>query len=87
MVYSVFILLLAALGLCFGRLSLVAASRGCSLAACRLLVAVASLIVEHELWGAWASVGVVLVLQSVAQWLWCVGFVAPWSVESSQTRD
>ena len=50
-------LFLAVLGLCaLRRLSLVA-SVGYSLdVVCRLLVTVASLGVEHRLWGAWASV-------------------------------
>ena len=34
------------------RLSLVAVSRGFSLVMCRLLIAVASLVVEHRLWDA-----------------------------------
>ena len=36
------------------RLSLVRASRGYSLIAHGLIIAMASLVVEHRLWGAWA---------------------------------
>ena len=48
---------LAVLGLCcFLGFSLALGSGVCSLAVCRLLIAVASLFVEHGLWGRWASV-------------------------------
>ena len=51
-----FYLFLSALGLCcYKGFSLVAMSAGCSLVAARgLLTAVASLVAEHGLWGAWA---------------------------------
>ena len=50
-------LLLAVLGLhCCTGFSLVAASRGYSLVAVRgLLIAAASLVVEHGLWSVWAK--------------------------------
>ena len=59
-----------------------------------LLVVVASLVAEHELqtsrlkqlWGVGSGV-VVPRLQRTAFLLWCVGFVAPQYVGSSQTRD
>ena len=58
------------------RLSLVAVSRGYTLVAVhRLLIVGASLVAEHRLWGAWASVAAP------------VGSVAPRFVESSWTRD
>ena len=50
---------LAVLGLrCCSGFSLVVVSRSYSLAAmCQLLIVVASLVVEHGLWGAWVLVG------------------------------
>ena len=58
-------------------LSLVAASRGnCSLRCVgfSFVVAVASLVAEHE-------------LQTVGSGVWCMGLVAPWIVESSWTKN
>ena len=51
-------LLLAVLGLrCCSGFSLVAVSRSYSLVAmCQLLIVVASLVVEHGLWGPWVLV-------------------------------
>ena len=58
------------------RLSLVAVSSGYSSVAVRsLLIAGASPVAAHGLWGTWASVVV------------HVGFIAPWFVETSWTRD
>jgi len=52
-----------------------------------LLTAVASLSAQHRFWGTWASVAVVPGARVQAQWLWCMGSVAPWLVGSSQIRD
>ena len=50
-------------------LSLVAANRAYSLVAtCRLLIAVASLVTKHMLYGTWASVIVALRLRSCGTW-------------------
>ena len=54
---------------------------------CRLLIVAASLVEEHELSGAWASVIAVLGSAVQAQQLWCTGLIAPWYVGSSPTRD
>ena len=43
-----------------------------------VITAVDSPVTEHRLWGMWASV--------VAERV-CMGLIAPWYVESSQTRD
>ena len=48
----------------------------------RLLIVVASLVAEHGLYGAWASLAVAHGLQQ----LWLTGLVAPWHVGSSRTR-
>ena len=52
-----------------------------------LLTAVASLSAQHRFWGTWASVAAVPGARAQAQWLWCMGSVAPWLVGSSQIRD
>ena len=58
----------------FWRLRAFIAVRGLSLVVAHgLLIAVASPVAEHRLW--------------VMRARWCVGFVALWHVESSQTRD
>ena len=53
-----------------------------SIAVLGLLVAVASLVLEQGSRGAGFSS-----CSMWAQQLWCVGFVAPSQVKSSQTRD
>ena len=56
--FIIYLLFLAVLDLrCYMWLSLVAASRGYSLVVVRgLLIVVASLVVEHRLYGAWPSI-------------------------------
>ena len=80
---------------CIG-FSLVVASGGYSLVIDRLLIAVASLVAKHRLRGVGASVVVALglsnwgspeALEHRLDHLWCLGLVALWHVESSQTRD
>ena len=62
--------------ICFWLLWVFIAVRGFSLVAvCGLLIATASLVVEHGLQG----------VQALE--LSCMGLVAPWYVGSSQTRD
>ena len=63
-------LFLAVLGLrCCAGFSLAVASGACSrIVVHRLLIAVPSLVGEHRLWGAWASVVVVHRLQSCGIW-------------------
>ena len=86
---------MARLGLCCCPLfPLVAASGGSFLVGVPgLLIAVASLIVVHRLWGAWAqylrhrgSVFLFLTSRAQAQQVCCTGLVAPSHVVSSQTR-
>ena len=62
------VLFVAVLGLhCCTGFSLVVASGGCSLVvAHRVLIAVASVVGEHRLWAAWASV---VVVQAPEHWL------------------
>ena len=89
------ILFLAVLGLlyCAGT-CLVLESGGYSLLLVPgLLIAVASLIVVHRLWGAWAqylrhrgSVFLFLTSRAQAQQVCCTGLVAPSHVVSSRTR-
>ena len=65
--------------------SLVVANRDYSLAAVRgLLILVAYFVAEHGLWG---SVAAAPRLCSTGQWLWLMGLVVLWHVESSQIRD
>ena len=65
---------------CCTDFPLVVASRGCSLVAVRgLFIVFASLITEHTLWGAWASVVVACGLVAETQCLWVTGLVAPWA--------
>ena len=57
---------------------------------CGLLVVVASLVAEHQLYGAWASAVVALRLSSYgspAQQLWHTGLIAQRHEGSSWTRD
>ena len=68
----------------------------------RLLIVVASLVMEHGLWGVWVLVVVVCGFSSCGMWTqslwllhsraqaeqqWHMGLGAPWHVESSQIRD
>ena len=77
-------------------LFLVVASRGYSLVAvCGLLIAVASLVAQHGLWGMWISVVVARGLNSCVSWVLEYKLIvvahrclaAPRFVGSSQTRD
>ena len=70
-------------------LSLVVVSGGYSLVAVQgLHIAVATLFVEHGLWGVWASVDVALTGSGAqAQQLWHMGLVALQQVGSSWIRD
>ena len=74
---SIFFLFLAVLGFyCYTQTFSSCSKWDHSLVALhRLLVKVASLVVEHALWGA------------QAQQLWCMGPVTLWQVESSWTGD
>ena len=56
------------------HLILVAMHKLSLVAACRLLIEVASLIAEPRLW-------------STGSVVWCMGSIAPWHVKSSQARD
>ena len=83
---------MAVLGLCCGvGFSLVAASRSCSpVVACRLLIMVASLTVEHRIQGPWALAVATCGLpgsRAQAQQLWLMGLAASRHVASSQIRD
>ena len=70
------------------RLSLAAASRGCSpVAVCGLLIAVASLDAELGLEGTWAQWSWLPGSGVQAHWFGCTGLVALRHVGSSQTRD
>ena len=82
-----FILAAAGLYCCMG-FSLVAGSEGYSpVAVHRLLITVASCIVEHGLWGAQASVAVVHGLWSTGSVVVTREPICPTHAEPSQTRD
>ena len=79
---------MAVLGLgCCAGFSLVVQSRGYSVAVVCVLIVVASLVVEWSL-GCTGLQQLQFPGSKVqAQQLWCIGFVAPWHVGSSQIRD
>ena len=52
-----------------------------------LLIAVASLVEEHRLQGIWLQMLQLAGSRAQPQQLWHTDLVAPWHVESSQTRD
>ena len=67
-------------------LSLVMASGGYSFVV-KLLIAVASLAAEHRLQARGLRSRDLCAPEHRLQSLWCMGLVAPWHAESSQTRD
>ena len=81
--------LMTLLGLrCCVTFSLVVANEDyCLVVALGLLVAVASLVAEHRLWGMQASVAAALGLWSTGSIVWRTGLVALRHVGSSWTRD
>ena len=84
-----FYLFLAALGLrCCAQAFASCSKQGLLfVAVCRLLIAVASLVVEHGLQGVRAQQLWLAGSRAQAQQLQLTGLVAPRHVESSQTRD
>ena len=82
-VYIYIYVFLTVLGLSCSSRALSSCSEWGPLSSCRLLNTVASLVVEHGLWGMHCF----SICSTQAQQLCYMGLVAPGHVESSQTRD